>query len=119
MKRQKGFSLNELLIVVAIILIIAAIATPNLLKAKMAANESSAAAAIRNINTAQFSYSTLFPQIGFSATLVSMIRPPPRSTLFPFTTLFQSCLIDELLSGNAVPAFVKSGYTFGMAPGAA
>jgi prepilin-type N-terminal cleavage/methylation domain-containing protein len=54
--KQKGFSLIELLIVVAIILIIAAIAIPNLLRARIAANESSAVAAIRTINTAMISY---------------------------------------------------------------
>ena len=53
MKKQKGFSLIELLIVVAIILIIAAIAIPNLLRSKMAANEASAVGSLRTINTAQ------------------------------------------------------------------
>src|SRR5712692_12116178 len=78
MKKPKGFSLIELLIVVAIILIVAAIAIPNLFRAKMAANESSATAALRVINTAQVSYSTLFPQVGYSATLGALggqVRP--------------------------------------------
>ena len=51
-KKQKGFSLIELLIVVAIILIIAAIAIPNFLRSRMRANEASAVASIRVINTA-------------------------------------------------------------------
>ena len=58
MKRQKGFSLIELLIVVAIILIIAAIAIPNLIRSKMAANEASAVASLRTINTAEVVYSS-------------------------------------------------------------
>ena len=69
MRKQKGFSLIELLIVVAIILIIAAIAIPNLLRARMAANESAAASSIRTLNTAQVSYITAYPTVGYGAAL--------------------------------------------------
>lgn len=105
MRRQAGFSLIELLIVVAIILIIAAIAIPNLLRARMAANESSAAASMRTLSTAEVSYKLSFPQIGYAA-LANL--GGPASCTFSSTS---ACLIDSALtSGN------KSGYTFAATP---
>jgi type IV pilus assembly protein PilA len=107
-KKQKGFSLIELLIVVAIILIIAAIAIPNLLRSRMAANEASAVGSIRTMNTAAITYNSTYGN-GY---------PPALSAIGTNTAAAVSCtnaqLLDTVLTGAT-----KSGYNFALVHGAA
>lgn len=104
MRGAKGFSLIELLIVVAIILVIAAIAVPSFLRSRIVANESAAVGSLRTLNTAQVSYNSAYPTVGYATTLGALAGSscnPPSSS--------GACLIDTALAGG-----VRSGYSFSL-----
>jgi type IV pilus assembly protein PilA len=103
-KKQKGFSLIELLIVVAIILIIAAIAIPNLLRSRMAANEASAVGSIRTMNTAAITYNSTYGN-GFPTHLLEIGGASGAAA-----TCDHAVLLDSVLGGSDTTT--KSGYTF-------
>lgn len=110
-KASKGFSLIELLIVVAIILIIAAIAVPNLLRSRMAANQAAAVATLRNINNSQATYISTFSPIGYADTFIKLGPGVPCDST-------HACLVDEVIGCTAQPC-LKSGYKYFMASSSA
>lgn len=115
--KPDGFSLIELLIVVAIILIIAAIAIPNFMRSRIAANQASAVGSLRTLNTAEFAYSSTYDK-GFSATL-GYLGPPASGASADFN---HAGIVDRVLSGTAsggstAMTSTKSGYLFTYSPG--
>lgn len=107
MRSTKGFSLLELLIVVAIILIIAAIAIPNLLESKIAANEASAVGSLRAITTSEMTYYNAYPTVGYASAIANL-----GGTLPCTASSAGACLIDEALSAATPGSAGRNGYYF-------
>jgi type IV pilus assembly protein PilA len=108
MDQNRGFSVIELLIVVAILLVIAAIAIPKYLEAKVSADEAAAVSTIRTLATAEVAYLNSYPTVGYAATLSDLgtggnvpCVPSPNT----------ACMIDTSLANAGAPPG-KQGYVF-------
>ena len=112
MRKQKGLSLIELLIVVAIILIIAAIAIPNLLRSRIAANEASAVRSLRAVDTAEVAFAATYPAVGYASALATL--GPGSNAGNTAATSTNAVLLDSVLGCATATASgsscTKSGY---------
>jgi type IV pilus assembly protein PilA len=103
--RKSGFSLLELLIVVAIILTIAAIAIPSLVRSRIAANESAAVAHTRTLATAEIAYAQTYADLGYTCNIAALGPPAPGAPL----SSTAAGVVDSVLASG-----LKQGYSFAL-----
>jgi type IV pilus assembly protein PilA len=111
-----GFTLAELLIIVALAVVLAAIILPNLLRSQISANEASAVGSMASINRAEVSYQTANPSLGFAGSLETLgPEGDDKDCQVPRPT--HACLIERALAQATSPAHARSGYWFRVSPG--
>ncbi|HZR56292.1 MAG TPA: type II secretion system protein [Terriglobales bacterium] len=115
MEKQTGFTLAELLIVLVVICLIAAIVFPNLLRSRVAAGEAAAISSVREINKAEVSYETTYPALGFAGTLGSL-GPGTAKLSCHARSPEHACLLDPKLSVANTPEHSRNGYWFAVTP---
>lgn len=115
MEKSTGFTLAELLIVVVLICLIAAIVFPNLLRSRVAAGEAAAVSSVREINKAEIGYQTTYPAIGFASVLSSLGPGNPEYPCHTHTAE-HACLLGPKLSNATSADRSRNGYWFLVTP---
>ena len=114
-KRSAGLTLAELLVTVAVVVLLAAIVLPNVMRSEISANEASAVGSIASINRAEVSYQTANPATGFASTLETLGPDGPGDSC-QAPTASHACLIEGALARSDSPERARNGYWFRVSP---
>lgn len=115
LQNERGFTLAELLVILALVILVAALVLPNLLRSQIAANETAAIESLAKINKAEVQYQTEYPAIGFAPSLEALGPGSPDGKCAGRTPA-HACLVDPLLAQAGSPGQALSGYRFSAKP---